>query len=87
MSDEPITVTDAPLDGQITTLARYIVTAFGSFALGKGWVDNEGLQLLTGLVTVVLPTAWGIYKTWTAKKQAIALADAAPDFLARLITK
>jgi hypothetical protein len=87
MSDEPITVTDAPLDGQITTLVRYAVSALGAFAIGKGWIDDAGLQLATALVTIVLPTAFGLYKTWTAKKQAIALADAAPDFLARLITK
>lgn len=71
-------ITDKPLDGQITTLARYIVTAVGAYALGKGWVDDAGLQLLMAFVTLVLPTAWGIYKTFTAKKEVITLKAALP---------
>lgn len=74
MPNTPIVVTDNTLEGQITTLARYLLTAVGGFALGKGWIDNELLQLLTGLVTVAAPTAWGIYRTWSNKAKLIEAA-------------
>lgn len=86
-SAPPITVTDNTLEGQITTLARYLLTAVGSFALGKGWIDGEALQMLTGLVTIAAPAAWGIWKTYTSKKQRIVLAEAAPNSVATVVTK
>lgn len=82
-----IEVTDNQFEGQLTTLGRYLLTAGGSYALGKGWIDGELLQLLTGLVAVVAPIVWGIYKTWTNKKQTIVLADAAPSKVAQVVSK
>lgn len=84
---EPITVTNDTLEGQLTTLGRYLLTTLGGYALGKGWIDSDLLQLLTGLVTIGLPTAWGIWKTYTAKQQAIALAEAAPNTKAQVVAK
>lgn len=83
----PLVVTDSTLEGQIATLGRYLLTSVGGFALGKGWIDGELLQLLTGLLTVALPTAWGIYKTYTAKQRQIVLAKAAPDHVATVVAK
>lgn len=83
----PIVVTDSTIEGQITTLARYLLTTVGGFALGKGWIDGEALQLLTALLTVALPTGWGIYKTYTAKKRQIVLAEAAPEHVATVVAK
>jgi hypothetical protein len=84
---EPITVTDNTLEGQITTLARYLLTSIGGFALGKGWIDSEALQMLTGLLTIAAPTAWGIWKTYQSKMQRIELAEAAPNTKAQVVTK
>lgn len=78
----PIEVTDNTLEGQIATFARYLLTAVGSFALGKGWIDNEALQVITGIVTVAAPMAYGIYKTWTNKTRLIITAEAAPNDVA-----
>jgi hypothetical protein len=83
----PIEVTDNTLDGQITTLARYLVTAIGSYALGRGWIDGHMLQLLVALVTVIAPTAWGIYKTFVHKTQLITVAEAAPNRVAKVVAK
>lgn len=83
----PIIVTDSTIEGQLATLARYLLTTVGGFALGKGWIDGEALQLLTGLLTVALPTAWGIWKTYTAKKRQIVLAEAAPAAVAQVVAK
>lgn len=85
--EPPIRVTNDTLEGQITTLARYVLTTFGGYALGKGWIDSDLLQLLTGLFTIAAPTAWGIYRTYTSKKQRIVLAEAAPNRVATVVTK
>lgn len=82
----PITVTDNTLEGQIATFARYLLTSVGGFALGKGWIDNDVLQLLTGLATVAAPTAYGIYKTYTSKQRLIAVAEAAPNSVATVVS-
>jgi hypothetical protein len=81
----PISVTDNTLEGQVATFARYLVTTLGGFALGKGWIDGDFLQLLTGFVTIGGPTAYGIYKTYTRKQQLITVAQAAPDHVAQVV--
>ncbi|MFN3473583.1 MAG: hypothetical protein ACK4ZW_06005 [Blastomonas sp.] len=87
MADNPIIVTDNTLEGQIGTLLRYLVTSLGGFALGKGWIDGEALQFFTGLMTVALPTAYGIWKTYTGKQKLIATAQSAPDYVAQVVHK
>jgi hypothetical protein len=82
----PLQVTDNTLEGQIATFARYLLTSVGGFALGKGWIDSEVLQLLTGLVTVAAPTAYGIYKTYTSKQRLITVAEAAPNSVAKVVS-
>lgn len=84
---EPIIVTDNTLEGQISTLLRYVVAAGGAFALGKGWIDDATLQALTALATVALPMAWGIFKTYQAKQRLIQTAQFAPDSVAQVIHK
>lgn len=83
----PIIVTDNSLEGQFRTLLRYTVAAVGAFALGKGWIDDETLQFVTVLVTVIGPAAWGMWDTYRSKSVAIASADAAPDSVAQLVHK
>ncbi len=83
----PIEVTDSTLEGQIATFARYLLTTLGGYALGKGWIDGDLLQLLTGLVTIAGPTAYGIYKTYTAKTRLITVAQSAPDSVAVVTAK
>jgi hypothetical protein len=86
MSDDidtnPIIIDPSSTVGQIGALLRYVLTAAGSFALGKGWISNDALQFLTGLLTVVAPTAYGIWKTWHSKQKLVAVADAAPNSVA-----
>jgi hypothetical protein len=83
----PIIVTDNTLEGQISTLARYLIAAAGSFALGKGWIDDATLQALTALVTIAAPMAYGIWKTYTAKQQLITTAEAAPNTVAQVVSQ
>lgn len=83
----PLIVTDSTLEGQITTLVRYILTTAGGYALGKGWIDDDLLVVLTGLLTVAAPTAYGVYKTYTSKRRLIVAAEAAPDDKAVVVAK
>lgn len=85
--DAPIIVSDNSLEGQIGTLARYLIAAAGAFALGKGWIDDATLQALTAVVTVAAPMAYGIWKTYTAKAKLIATAQFAPDDVAQVVHK
>lgn len=80
--NNPIIIDPNSMWGQLAALARYLLTAFGAFALGRGYIDNELLQLLTGLFTVALPTAYGIYKTWQSKQKLVEMADATTDDVA-----
>lgn len=81
----PFEVTDETLIGQLTTLVRYLLTSFGGYALGKGWIDNELLQALLGLVAVVVPAAYGVYKSYTNKTRLIIAAKSAPDSVATVV--
>jgi hypothetical protein len=78
----PIEVNDGTMIGTVGTLLRYLVTSVGGYALGKGWIDNELLQILTGLVTVGLPLAYGVYKNYVHKTQLLVTAEAAPNSVA-----
>lgn len=83
MTDEPQFVIDPnSVPGQIAALGRYTITAIGSFALGRGWISSDVLQLITGLLTVALPTGFAIYKTWDNKKKLVTIAASAPDSVA-----
>lgn len=83
----PIIVTDNTLEGQVSTLLGYLVATGGAFAIGKGWFDDATLKFLTALVTVALPMAWQIWKTYTAKQKLIQTAQFAPDSVAQVIHK
>lgn len=85
--DAPIIVSDNTLEGQIATLLRYLVAAAGAFALGKGWIDDATLQALTGLVTIAVPMAYGIWVQYKNKQKLIATAQFAPDDVAQVVHK
>lgn len=64
-----------PLPPTVEALLRYVLTAFGAYALGKGWVDDEGLQVLTGFVLVAAPVVWGLISTYTNRKEQLSVAE------------
>jgi hypothetical protein len=83
----PLEVSTDQIQGQVTTAARYIVTTLGGYALGKGWIDNDLLQVLVGIVTILAPAAYGVYRTFTQKSQLITVAKAAPNSVATVVEK
>lgn len=80
----PITVTDDTILPQLASLGRYVLTAGGAYALGKGWLDGDTLAFLTGLASVAVPAIYGVYKTWSNKTKLITVASAAPDSVAQV---
>lgn len=84
-TNQPIIVNDGTAGASLGATLRYLLTAAGSFAIGKGWVTGETMQAITALVTVVAPTVWGIYRALSNKKKLIVAADAAPNSVARVV--
>lgn len=82
LDGDPIIIDPSSVVGQLGALARYLVTAGGAFALGRGWIDGDALAFLTGLLTVAVPTAYGVWKIYHNKQKLVAVADAAPNSVA-----
>jgi hypothetical protein len=79
LDSKPIEIDPNSVPGQLAALGRYMLTAGGSFALGRGWIDGDVLTFITGLLTVAAPAAYGIWKTHQNKVLTVKLADAAPN--------
>jgi hypothetical protein len=77
--NDPIIIDPNSIPGQLWALFRYILTAGGAYAIGKGWIDGELLTLLTGFATIAVPTMFGVWKVYHAKKESVALAEMAPN--------
>lgn len=60
-----IVVNPTSLPAQIATLVRYLITALGAYAIGKGWLEQDTLNFVLALSATVVPMAYGIYKAWT----------------------
>lgn len=80
----PIIVSDSTAAPTLGALIRYLLTAIGAFAIGRGWVTDETMQAITALATVVAPTAYGIYLSWKNRRKLIVTAEAAPNTVARV---
>jgi hypothetical protein len=81
---QPMIIDPSSVPGQVFALARYMLASFGSFALGRGWIDGDALQFLTGLLTVAAPAAYGVWKAWSNKRKLVIVAEAAPDSVAQV---
>ncbi len=62
---------------QALSYLRTIITAVGAYAMGRGWVKEDTLTLVTGLAGPLISIGWGWYAhTDTAKLKAVeALSD------------
>lgn len=76
MTDQPIEVSPDTTLGPLAAAGRYILASGSAYALGKGWVTEQGLQVLTGLLGVLAPLVYGAWRQWHSKK---TLIDAAND--------
>ena len=72
----PIEVHATPLPDMLWAALRQIAPPIATFALGKGWIDNDLLILLTAIAGVLWPIVAGQLKT---RERATQLATAASD--------
>lgn len=82
---QPIVVSDQTATPPIFAALRYALTAVGAWLIGKGYITDQTLEMLTALVTVVAPTLYGIWLSYRNKQKLIATADAAPNSVAKVV--
>ncbi len=79
-----IEVHSSPIPDQLWAGLRQIAPAAATFALGKGWIDNDALILLTACAGVIWPIVAGQLKTRRRAVELATVADAAPNHVATL---
>lgn len=58
-------------DDQVAALTsgfRYLLTAIGGIAVGKGWLTNDAWQQITAGVLIIAPVAWSVFAKLRASK-------------------
>jgi hypothetical protein len=85
--NKPIEVSGTTLPTVLATVLRYLVTTFGAFAVGRGWVEAENVEGIVTILVTVATAAYGIWKTRKAKNELIVTAEAAPNSVARVTPK
>lgn len=85
MTDEaaPILAHETPLPDMLWAALRQIAPPVATFALGKRWIDNDMLILLTALAGIVWPILAGQLKTRRRSRELATLA-ASPEVPAHL---
>lgn len=78
-SPDPMIVNPSSKGAQAGAAGRYLLTAIGAFAIGRGWITDQTLQAITTLATIIAPAAYGIYTTYASKQKLVRAAEAAPD--------
>jgi hypothetical protein len=59
---------------QVLAFARWATTAFGGYAVGRGWISSDQSVLLGGFVTAAVPLVWSLF---AHSNEARALSAAA----------
>lgn len=79
----PIEVNPSQLSAGAATLLRYGLTALGTAMVTRRVLPADtDVNSLVGAVLVLVSTAYGMWRTWHNKRQAVAMASAAPDSVA-----
>jgi hypothetical protein len=80
--ETPMMVNADPLPAQLATLLRYVLTTLGGYAIAKGWITGDALEMVTSIVLVAAPMLYGIWRTQRNKADLVRVASAAPDSVA-----
>jgi len=84
LQQEPLEVHGSPLPDQLWAGLRQVAPPLLAFALGRGWVPNDIVPVVTVVGGVVWAIVAGQLKTRRRAKQLTALATVAPDNVAVL---
>jgi hypothetical protein len=66
-----------------TAMIRYLVVAALTFAVGRGYISGD-VESIAAMIVAIGTAAYGLYKTFKRGKQAVVLADAAPNSVANV---
>lgn len=79
---QPIVVNESPIPDNIMAGMRQILLAAGAWAAGRGYLEGDTATALATILLVIVPFAYGQYKTWVRGGQLAFLARRAPDKVA-----
>lgn len=48
---------------QIAAGVRQVILIIGGYAIGKGWLDGDTVEMLGAVALVVVPLVWGQMRT------------------------
>lgn len=54
---------------QIAAGVRQIVLIIGGYAIGKGWLDGDTVEMLGAVALIAVPLIWGQIKTRNMAKK------------------
>lgn len=84
MADAPVQVDPNTGVKSAVTAVQYIMSAVTSYALGKGWVNSNDVVQILALVPIIVPAAYGVYKTWVGNEKQKTMEAKLPDSVAVL---
>lgn len=58
----------SPLQSAVISLARHVLTAFGTYAIAKGWLDQDGVNAVVGFGLAAIPAAISTYTSYKRVK-------------------
>lgn len=80
-----VIVPASPVPEQALTLLRYVLVTIGGVFVSKGWLNDADLNTLVGGLLIVLPTLWGIIRTYRNNAAQKAMARQLPDAVAMVV--
>lgn len=55
---------------QLLSIVRWVITSFGGYFIGRGWLTADQLTMLGGAAAAIVPLAWSFYRHRTAGTMA-----------------
>lgn len=83
-TDMPVQVSASPLPAELATTLRYVLVMLGGIFVSRGYLSDAELNAIVGVVLIVAPTLWGIWKTRSNHSKQITMASVLPDSVARV---
>jgi hypothetical protein len=80
----PITVNSTPVPDQITSAVRTLIQLFGMWAVGRGYLVDSDVWLISGLAAIAVPFLYNQLRIRRQNAKMQVLAEAAPDSVAQV---
>lgn len=81
---EPIEVHESSTPDQLWSALRSVIVAVSAYATGRGWIGEDTVAMIIGVVGVLAPIVIGQLKTRRRALELAALAAKVPDSVATL---